>query len=173
VLGFMAPLVVVRRKADGVRGSLEFQHNPRFLFQFSARVSRAQSGGRTALHGSPGRFSNFGFPSEVDANRRANGPFCGDTDHWLVRKLNDQRRNTVMFAAHRKALKGRLVFPGTARSDHTWVAHGVFAPWRPSSASNPTSLESHARTPRPFLGRQRLHLRQFSDQRAATVSIVA
>lgn len=34
VLGFAAPLVVVRRKADGVRGSLEFQHNPRFHFKF-------------------------------------------------------------------------------------------------------------------------------------------
>lgn len=30
----MAPLVVVRRKADGVKGSLEFQHNPRFYFNF-------------------------------------------------------------------------------------------------------------------------------------------
>ncbi len=36
VVGFMAPLVVVRRKADGVRGSLEFQHNPRFYFNFQA-----------------------------------------------------------------------------------------------------------------------------------------
>lgn len=35
VIGFMAPLVVVRRKADGVKGSLEFQHNPRFYFNFA------------------------------------------------------------------------------------------------------------------------------------------
>jgi hypothetical protein len=35
VIGFMAPLVVVRRRADGVKGSLEFQHNPRFYFNFS------------------------------------------------------------------------------------------------------------------------------------------
>lgn len=34
VIGFMAPLVVVRRKADGVKGSLEFQHQPRFYFNF-------------------------------------------------------------------------------------------------------------------------------------------
>ena len=34
VIGFMAPLVVVRRKADGVKGSLEFQHNPRYYFSF-------------------------------------------------------------------------------------------------------------------------------------------
>lgn len=34
VLGFAAPLVVVRRKADGVRGSLEFQHAPRLYFHF-------------------------------------------------------------------------------------------------------------------------------------------
>lgn len=34
VLGFMAPLVVVRRKMDGQKGSLEFQHNPRFYFRF-------------------------------------------------------------------------------------------------------------------------------------------
>ncbi len=34
VVGFLAPLVVVRRKADGVRGSLEFQHAPRYYFSF-------------------------------------------------------------------------------------------------------------------------------------------
>jgi hypothetical protein len=32
VIGFLAPLVVVRRKADGMKGSLEFQHMPRFYF---------------------------------------------------------------------------------------------------------------------------------------------
>ena len=36
VIGFMAPPVVVRRKADGVKGSLEFQHQPRFYFNFDA-----------------------------------------------------------------------------------------------------------------------------------------
>ncbi len=35
VLGFMAPVVVVRRKADGVRGSLEFTHQPRYYFNFA------------------------------------------------------------------------------------------------------------------------------------------
>ena len=34
VVGFMAPYVVVRRKCDGVRGSLMFQHLPRFYFGF-------------------------------------------------------------------------------------------------------------------------------------------
>ena len=34
VLGFMAPFVVVCRKVDGVRGSLEFQHHPRLYFNF-------------------------------------------------------------------------------------------------------------------------------------------
>ena len=34
VIGFLAPLVVVRRKADGVKGSLEFQHSPRYFFGF-------------------------------------------------------------------------------------------------------------------------------------------
>ena len=33
-LGFMAPLVVVRRRSDGKKGSLEFQHEPRFYFNF-------------------------------------------------------------------------------------------------------------------------------------------
>jgi len=28
VLGFMAPLVVVRRKSNGIKGSLYFQHGP-------------------------------------------------------------------------------------------------------------------------------------------------
>ncbi len=35
VLGFMAPFVVVKRKADGVKGSLLFQHSPRFYFNFT------------------------------------------------------------------------------------------------------------------------------------------
>ena len=34
VLGFLAPFVVVRRKSDGQKGSLEFQHHPRFYFRF-------------------------------------------------------------------------------------------------------------------------------------------
>lgn len=35
-LGFMAPFVVVRRRSDNARGSLTFQHYPRFYFSFSA-----------------------------------------------------------------------------------------------------------------------------------------
>ena len=34
VIGFAAPLVVVRRRSDGKRGSLFFQHNPRFYYGF-------------------------------------------------------------------------------------------------------------------------------------------
>jgi hypothetical protein len=34
VLGFLAPLVVVRRRSDRAKGSLYFQHNPRFYFGF-------------------------------------------------------------------------------------------------------------------------------------------
>jgi hypothetical protein len=33
-IGFMAPLIVVRRRSDGVKGSLEFQHSPRFYFNW-------------------------------------------------------------------------------------------------------------------------------------------
>jgi hypothetical protein len=36
VIGFAAPYVIVQRKADGVRGTLEFQHNPRFYYGFVA-----------------------------------------------------------------------------------------------------------------------------------------
>ena len=35
VIGFLAPYVGVQRKSDGVRGSLLFQHQPRFYFRFS------------------------------------------------------------------------------------------------------------------------------------------
>ena len=35
VVGFLAPFVIVRRKSDGRKGSLEFQHQPRFYFGFS------------------------------------------------------------------------------------------------------------------------------------------
>jgi len=34
VIGFSAPWVIVKRKSDGVKGSLEFQHDPRFYFDF-------------------------------------------------------------------------------------------------------------------------------------------
>ena len=33
--GILAPFVVVKRKADNVVGSLEFQHNPRFYYNFT------------------------------------------------------------------------------------------------------------------------------------------
>jgi hypothetical protein len=36
VLGFQAPYVVVRRKADGQKGSLEFANRPREYFNFVA-----------------------------------------------------------------------------------------------------------------------------------------
>lgn len=36
VQGFMAPFCVVTRKADGVVGSVMFQHHPRFYFNFQA-----------------------------------------------------------------------------------------------------------------------------------------
>ncbi len=36
VIGFAAPYIVVTRKADAVKGSLEFQHQPRFYFNFVA-----------------------------------------------------------------------------------------------------------------------------------------
>jgi hypothetical protein len=34
VVGFAAPLVVVKRRSDGALGSLEFQHDPRLYFGF-------------------------------------------------------------------------------------------------------------------------------------------
>jgi hypothetical protein len=40
VIGFMAPLVVVRHKADGAKGSLEFQHEPRFYFNWQPHEGR-------------------------------------------------------------------------------------------------------------------------------------
>ncbi len=38
VLGFAAPFVVVRRKSDGVKGTLEFTHSPRIYFGWRADV---------------------------------------------------------------------------------------------------------------------------------------
>ena len=35
VVGFLAPFVVALRRSDGQKGSLEFQANPRFYFNFS------------------------------------------------------------------------------------------------------------------------------------------
>jgi len=36
VLGFMAPFVVVRRRSDRIKGSVTFQHDPRFYFGWQA-----------------------------------------------------------------------------------------------------------------------------------------
>jgi len=36
VHSFAAPFVIVTRKSDGVRGTLEFTHSPRFYFNFAA-----------------------------------------------------------------------------------------------------------------------------------------
>jgi len=33
-VGFLAPLVIVRRKTDGLKGTVLFQHSPRLYFQF-------------------------------------------------------------------------------------------------------------------------------------------
>lgn len=33
-IGFAAPYIVVRRKSDGKKGSLMFQHHPRFYFNW-------------------------------------------------------------------------------------------------------------------------------------------
>jgi hypothetical protein len=35
VLGFAAPFVIVRRRSDGIKGSLLFQNSPRFYYSFS------------------------------------------------------------------------------------------------------------------------------------------
>jgi hypothetical protein len=35
VIGFMAPFVCVRRRSDAMRGTLMFQHDPRFYFNFN------------------------------------------------------------------------------------------------------------------------------------------
>ena len=34
VISFLAPFVMVKRKADGVKGTLQFTHMPRFYFDF-------------------------------------------------------------------------------------------------------------------------------------------
>ncbi len=34
VISFLAPYVMVERKADNVRGTLVFQHEPRYYFNF-------------------------------------------------------------------------------------------------------------------------------------------
>lgn len=34
VQGFMAPFISVTRKSDGVKGAMQFQHMPRFYFDF-------------------------------------------------------------------------------------------------------------------------------------------
>ena len=38
ITGFLSPVVVAKRKIDGVVGSLEFQHAPRFYFNFQPHV---------------------------------------------------------------------------------------------------------------------------------------
>ena len=35
IVGFMAPFVCVRRKSDGKKGTVIFQHDPRYYYSFS------------------------------------------------------------------------------------------------------------------------------------------
>ena len=37
-IGFLAPLIVVRRRSDGAKGSLEFQNNPRLYFNWQPHI---------------------------------------------------------------------------------------------------------------------------------------
>ena len=36
-IGFMAPFVVVKRRSDGVKGSLMFQNSPRYYYSFEPK----------------------------------------------------------------------------------------------------------------------------------------
>lgn len=38
VQAFLAPYVIVKRRSDAVRGTLEFKHSPRVYFNFQADV---------------------------------------------------------------------------------------------------------------------------------------
>lgn len=37
-IGFMAPFIVVKRRSDGVKGSLQFTHSPRWYFGWQEDV---------------------------------------------------------------------------------------------------------------------------------------
>lgn len=43
VVGFLAPVVVVRRRSDGQLGSLAFQHAPRLYYQFQPHEREGRS----------------------------------------------------------------------------------------------------------------------------------
>ena len=34
IIGFLAPFVVAKRRSDGKKGTLTFQHRPRFYYRF-------------------------------------------------------------------------------------------------------------------------------------------
>lgn len=42
VLGFMAPFVVVRRRSDGKRGTLQFTHMPRLYFGWQSTTEERE-----------------------------------------------------------------------------------------------------------------------------------
>ena len=62
VMGFMAPLVVVRRKFDNQKGSLMFQASPRFYFGFEAHRPLHQ---RQGQEGTPARFRTMDSPRNL------------------------------------------------------------------------------------------------------------
>jgi hypothetical protein len=53
VLGFAAPWVVVRRKTDGVRGSLQFSQYPRIYYGFQEGRPRPNDSWRSTRSSSP------------------------------------------------------------------------------------------------------------------------
>lgn len=43
VASFAAPFIVVRRKSDGAKGSLMFQHSPRFYWDFVVYTEKGRT----------------------------------------------------------------------------------------------------------------------------------
>jgi hypothetical protein len=78
-VGFHAPYVVVRRKADGVLGSLEFQHEPRFYFNFAPHDAM-QAAERT----SPKETAVVGLGKDYERNYQLLTELLGDRDHVRI-----------------------------------------------------------------------------------------
>ena len=88
IVGFLAPLVVVRRRADGVLGSLEFQHAPRYYFGFAADAPHSSTSCpwcHASNHAGRRRCSECGHDAHVERGRCE----CGPVRPWRPARAAD------------------------------------------------------------------------------------
>jgi hypothetical protein len=104
VIGFMAPYVGVTRKADGVTGSLEFQHEPRYYFRFEPHIE-----------------TQTNTPAEQKASTTTQNP-----EHHQQQNQNQTKDEQPMATQHQKNYTALKTLLGD--TDHIRIVNKPYMP---------------------------------------------